>query len=102
MANKWRDTPIYELATPFIRHFHVFDVPVLRLNLPITPRRVLERKTVDEGDDMPSINIICIFDPGPFTVRKTSFDDIKEFVEKAYFRFLEKLCERRYCNFSPV
>ena len=35
MANKWRDAPIYGLATQFVRHFHVvLDVPILKLNLP--------------------------------------------------------------------
>ena len=36
MANKWCDAPMNGHATQFIRHFHVvFDVPVLKLNLPI-------------------------------------------------------------------
>ena len=35
MANKGRSPSIYGRVTPFIRHFYVvFDVPVLRLNLP--------------------------------------------------------------------
>ena len=35
MANKLRGIFIYGRITPFIRYFHVvFDVPVLKLNLP--------------------------------------------------------------------
>ena len=59
MANKWRDLPIYERTTPFIRHFHgVFDAPVLNLNLSINSVR---RKAIVYNSYVGTSNIITLF-----------------------------------------